>query len=300
MLPTWLKYSAGTGVALLLVALLVACACAWMMRRYTTYAPLDISPADCGLTFIPFRVRGAAGASLACWFIPAAQPRAVLIASHGVADSKSGMLPYLLPYQRAGFSLVLYDLRHHGESGGRDCTLGYWETRDLLDITRQVRADYANGLPIAYWGFSLGATTALLAAARDPHIMAVVAQSPFVSLRETVRHYAWRFFHVPAPLAALGVRIFEWHTGTRADDVDVPRIAAALTNRPILLIGSPHDQQVPCAWLERLHSALPAAELLLGPFGHDDGMPGNDTATNACADTSRALAFLAAALNPEP
>ncbi len=296
MLPTWLKYCAGAGLVLVLVTLLVACACAWMMRRYTTYTPLDISPADCGLTFIPFRVRGAAGASLACWFIPAEQPRAVLIASHGVADSKNGLLPYLLPYQRAGFSLVLYDLRHHGESTGRDCTLGYFETRDLLEITRQVRADYANGLPVVYWGFSLGATTALLAAARDVQVAAVVAQSPFVSLRETVRHYAWRFFHVPATLAALGVRIFEWQTGARANDVDVPRAAASLAGRPILLIGSPTDRQVPSVWLERLHTALPGAELLFGPFGHDDGMPVNGAATNDCGDAHRAIAFLSAAL----
>jgi len=296
MLPTWLKYSAGAGITLLLLALLVAFTCAWMMRHYATYAPLDISPADCGLTFMPFRVRGAADAALACWFIPAEQPRAIMIASHGVADSKSGMLPYLLPYQRAGFSLVLYDLRHHGESSGRDCTLGYWETRDLLDITRQVRADYANGLPIVYWGFSLGATTALLAAARDPHVTAVVAQSPFVSLRETVRYYAGRFYHVPAPLAALGVRIFEWQTGARANDVDVPRAAAGLADRPILLMGSPNDRQVPCAWLARLHAALPGAALVLGPFGHDDGMPVNGADTSDGADASRAIAFLSAAL----
>ena len=296
MLPTWLKYCAGAGVALLLIAVLVAFTCAWMMRHYATYTPLDISPADCGLSFIPFRVRGAAGASLACWFIPADQPRAIMIASHGVADSKNGMLPHLLPYLRAGFSLVLYDLRHHGESSGRDCTLGYLEIRDLLEITRQVRADYANGLPVVYWGFSLGATTALLAAARDPQVAAVVAQSPFVSLREVVCYYAWRFFHVPAPLAALGVRIFEWQTGARANDVDVPRIAARLAGRPVLLLGSPNDRQVPCAWLERLHTALPGTELVLGPYGHDDGPLTNDTATNECADARHAIEFLSAAL----
>jgi pimeloyl-ACP methyl ester carboxylesterase len=296
----WLKYGLLPGLTLLVLAVLVACACAWMMRRYTTYMPLDLSPADCGLSFIPFRVRGAAGANLACWFIPAEQPRAVMIASHGVADGKNSVLMYLLPYLRAGFSLVVYDLRHHGESSGRDCTLGYFETRDLLEITRHVRAEYANGRPIVYWGFSLGATTSLLAAARDPQVAAIVAQSPFVNLRDVVRYYAGRFFWVPPPLSALGVRIFEWYTGARAAEVDVPRVAAALTNRPILLIGSPNDRQVPRVWLDQLHTAVPGAELLLGPFGHDDGMLAADTPMDDNAEIRRAIEFLTAAVPARP
>lgn len=299
-MQAWLKYGLLPGLTLLALAVVVACVCAWMMRRYTTSMPLDLSPADCGLSFIPFRVRGAASASLSCWFIPAEKPRAVMIASHGIADSKSGVLLYLLPYLRAGYSLVVYDLRHHGESSGRDCTLGCFETRDLLEITRHVRAEYANGLPLVYWGFSLGATTSLLAAARDARVVAIVAQSPFVNLRAVVRYYAWRFFWVPPPLAALGVRIFEWYTGARAADVDVLRVAAALTNRPILLIGSPHDRQVPHAWLTRVHTALPGAELLLGPYGHDDGMLAADTPVDDNAEIRRAIEFLTAAVPARP
>ena len=45
MLPTWLKYSAGAGVALLLIAVLVAFTCAWMMSAIngTMLPPADTS-----------------------------------------------------------------------------------------------------------------------------------------------------------------------------------------------------------------------------------------------------------------
>jgi len=284
----------GCLIGVVLLVLFAAAVSAFMIRRYTTYTAFDITPSDFGLTYIPFTVQGARAARVHGWYIPANQARAVLIASHGVADSKNGMLPYLLRFHQHGLSIVVYDLRHHGESTGRDCTLGYFETRDLLAVTRHVREQLAPpGAPVVYWGFSLGATISLLAAARQPQVRAVIAQSPFISLRAVVRYYAWRFFLLPPPVAMLGVRFFELITGARAADVDLQRAVAGLASTPVLIIGSPQDRQVPYAWLERAHALLPSSQLIVGPYGHDDGMTmdaGDDE------DVVHGVAFIKAAL----
>ena len=64
----------------------------------------------------------------------AAHSRAVIIASHGVADSKNGVMAALVPFVRAGYSLVLYDMRHHNESSGREWTWDQVERVSVDDI----------------------------------------------------------------------------------------------------------------------------------------------------------------------
>jgi pimeloyl-ACP methyl ester carboxylesterase len=124
-------------------------------------------------------------------------------------------------------------------------------------------------------------------------VRAVIAQSPFISLRAVVRYYAWRFFMLPPPVAMLGIRFFELVTGARAGDVDVARAVAGLATTPVLIIGSPHDRQVPYAWLQQLHALLPTSELVTGPYGHDDG---TNMDVSDDGDVEHGLAFISAAL----
>ena len=280
------------------IAVFCVCAsavCSWMITRYGTFTAFDIDPGACGCAFTRFSVDGARGARLSGWVVSAPGSRAVLIASHGIADSKNGILPFVIPFVTAGYTVVLYDLRHHNESTGKHCTLGYWETEDLLRVTDYVVANVAGGRPVCYWGFSLGATVALLAAARRADIAAVIAQSPFTSMREVVGYYLWHFYHLPAALVVpLALRISAWRSGMRAEEVDVLAAAPALRRVPVLLIGSPTDRQVPLRWLQRIQAALGAnCELLIGPYGHDGmAQAQSSPAHGVLTDTEHALVFL--------
>ena len=275
------------------LALVGAFVCATVIAGYRTLTSFDITPKNVGLEFEPFTMHGARGAEIAGWYLPAEHSRAVVIASHGVADSKNGILPALVPLVRAGYSLVLYDMRHHCASSGRECTLGFWETEDLLRITDHARNTFARSQPLCYWGFSLGAVVSLLAAARNHEVVAVVAQSPFISMREVVAYYLWRFYFLPPwPLVPLALAWLRLRTGVRHEDVDLRIAARTLKHTPVLLLGSPDDPQVPLEWIERLHGFIgPSSQLMVGPYGHYDGTITSDGSACEQADMSRAIEF---------
>ncbi|MCX7848503.1 MAG: alpha/beta hydrolase [bacterium] len=267
--------------------------CSYLLTSYRTFSTFEVTPLDFGIGYERFSVAGVQGARLGCWYVPAEGMRGIVIVSHGIGDSKQGVLPYVVKFHRAGYGLVLYDLRRHGESSGKYCTIGYYETEDLVRVTAHVRREYADGKPILYWGFSLGGTISLLAAGRDEGVRAVVAQSPFPSLREVVKHYAWVFYWIPpVPVVALGLKLMEWRTGVRAEEVDVRVVAEKLRGRPVLLIGSERDRQVPLRWLEGMKREFgEGAELVVGPYGHDDGFLTSEEVEGGCADIDHAIAF---------
>jgi len=235
------------------------------------------NPKNYNLEYRSFNIEGSNNANLACWFVPAENSHAVLIVTHGIADSKNSIFPQLIPYVKAGFSLVVYDMRHHYESTGKYCTLGFWETKDLILVTKYVEKYLANNLPICYWGFSLGATVSILAAAKMENITAVVAQSPFVSLKSVVYYYSRKFYHFfPWPVIDIALIFFQKKTGAVFKEVDIKQYRKELHRKPVLLIGSERDSQVPLKWLKAIQYNLgPSAELLVGPYGHNDCIKNN-------------------------
>ena len=295
---TLLHYILFLLLALIPIIIALSIYCALVIVRHRTMVDCDCTPADFGLEYSSFSIKGNCDAVLSGWFIPAKNSDAVIIASHGVADSKNGILSYLVPYVAAGYSLVVYDLRHHKDSTGKYCSLGYWESRDLVTMTEYVKDSLANGQPICYWGFSLGATVSLLAAANTKDVSAVISQSPFVSIRQVVSHYMVRFYHLPAwPTVPIGISFMDWLAETSSRDVDIAGIADKLTNTPILLIGSPNDTQVPLHWLETLQRIIgDSADLLVGPYGHPDIGQNNQSYEPERQEITYSTAFLKNAL----
>ncbi len=281
----------GSGLALVITSY----ACSLLITQYRTFTAQIQTPEDFGIDYDQFTVTGADNAKISCWFIPAMQSKAVVIVSHGVADGKSGLLTCVLPFIKSGFSIVMYDLRHHGESTGDFCTLGYYETNDLLLLTDYVKKNLADGKPLCYWGFSLGATISILAVSKRNDVKAVVARSPFENIRNVVKHYAWKFYYMPYfPVVPLALKFFEWKTGAKVDDVDIYKNNDKSTLPPVLLIGSEDDKQVPFQWLENIRGSIGnSAELLVGHYGHTEIF---EAMESDGIDIERAISFLSEAI----
>jgi uncharacterized protein len=125
----------------------------------------------------------------AAWlYRPAASgPAPVVVMGHGFAGTRDvGLEPFAEHFVAAGLAAAVFDYRGFGASGGAE--------RQLVDPWRQledwhaalaaVRArDDVDGERVALWGSSLGAGHALIVAAQDPAVRAVVAQVPLVDSR---------------------------------------------------------------------------------------------------------------------
>jgi len=130
------------------------------------------------------------GVELAGWFIPHPDSRVVIVFSHGTGANGPGLWlgGYGTFLYEGGYSIFVFDHRGHGQSSGRVSTLGPREVRDFLGAVRYLRSrDDVAGDRIGAFGISMGSGVVLAAAAEEPAIKAVVADSVLADLGVTVR-----------------------------------------------------------------------------------------------------------------
>lgn len=258
--------AAGAAGAFVVLSLLAF----WIAVRPPRIA-IPLAPADYRLEPEAVSIEADDGVRLAGWLIARAGAPAVVFL-HGYPADKRDMLP-LAAALAPRFTVLLMDLRHFGQSGGGATTLGLRERRDLSRVLDFLAA---RGFPrVGVFGFSLGGAVALMAAAEDARIGAVVAYAPFADLESLGRDlYVWL-----GPLGAPFVRLMTlWGRLFLGGDLThlSPVSAARGLGTPVFLIHSREDEQIPFAHAERLREALganPRAEFYFSPRGRHGELP---------------------------
>ncbi len=195
-------------------------------------------------------------ARIAAEFFPG-ERRATIILSHGYGDHQEQMLPYADFLHKRGFSVLTYDMRNRGHSGGDAVTLGALEYLDLIAAVDQLmaRADVDHAR-IGVMGVSLGGSTSLLAAAQDPRIKAVVDDSGFSDAPNVIETSFEHFIGLPAfPFAPVTVFIVRLRTGIDPNQIRPMDAVARISPRPLLIIHCMQDEIVPPANSDRNFAA---------------------------------------------
>jgi pimeloyl-ACP methyl ester carboxylesterase len=184
-----------------------------------------------------------------------------------VADNRRSGVGIAERFTPQGYDVLAYDSRAHGQSGGEHCTYGFHERRDVSRALDAVGAAEA-----ILFGSSMGGAVALQAAAVEPRIRGVIAQSAFADLGEVVRERARRFGPlVRASEVRAALRLAEQQASFRVDDVS-PRTAAAAIRVPVLLVHGERDRETPADHSRRIYAALggPRRLLVVPGAGHND------------------------------
>jgi alpha-beta hydrolase superfamily lysophospholipase len=154
--------------------------------------------------------------------------------------------------RQAGFNVLLFDLRRHGESGGERVTLGYKERLDFGGAVSYLR-QRSPGNRVFLFGVSMGAAAALLAAAEDTEIVAVIADSSFSSLDHTVAHHLKLFLGLPRFPLGDELIFFVEHLGEfRSEDLNLEEAVKGIGDRPLLFIAGDKDRRMPVEIQKRL------------------------------------------------
>jgi fermentation-respiration switch protein FrsA (DUF1100 family) len=135
------------------------------------------------------------GETCAAWHYPGTNGACVVMAAGTAVPKEPGTDRFATSFNQAGFTVLAFDFRHLGESGG--------QPRQVVRV-REQQADYeaaiefARTLPgvdpakIAIWGFSLAGGHVLAVGARQPELAAVIAQTPLADARaiapNAIRH----------------------------------------------------------------------------------------------------------------
>ncbi len=216
---------------------------------------LTSSPADYGLAFEEVTFPSTDGVTLSGWFLRGGTRRAVVACAHGLFRSRREVLDRAAFFRQQGYDTLVFDLRRHGKSGGELVTLGYQERRDYEGAVEFLRRE-REGAPVVLYGVSMGAAAALLAARETPAVEAIVADSPFLNIDHTVAHHVKLFFGLPRfPFASALLWFLEMRGGFDRRDFDLEAAAAALGERPLLVIAGSEDERMPTELQKRVAQA---------------------------------------------
>ena len=179
-------------------------------------------------------------------FFPGTDHAAIILAS-GYGDTQDQMLPIAEFLHQAGFNILTYNSRARSTSGGRYVTLGVLEQKDLISIVNYL-AHKADVDPnrIGVLGISMGGSVAVLAAANDREIKAVVDDSGFSDAPRVIAASFEHFIHLPAfPFAPVTVLIADLRAGIDVTRVRPMDVIAQISPRPVLIIHEAGDFVVP-------------------------------------------------------
>src|ERR1017187_770608 len=217
-------------------------------RQYHYPDPNDgKTPRSYNLDFRWIQFTSSDGIPLRGWYIPAPGPaRGTMIYCHGLNRTRIEMLPDAVFGHSLGYNGLLFDFRHQGMSGGAVTTLGYQERLDVLAAVRYALEQQHAAQPVVVWGVSMGAASALLAAAESPDISAVISDSSFDSMMGTIRHHLKLFLHLPGfPIADEVAYWTAWRGHFSPKDFDLVKATERIGDRPILFVAVEGDRRMP-------------------------------------------------------
>jgi pimeloyl-ACP methyl ester carboxylesterase len=237
---------------------------------YPRRNPPLITPADLGLPFDATVVESD-GVTLPAWFIPArdGRPGPGVVLVHGWESARDRTLPMVTFLHAVGYHCLTFDVRGHGANPPETLPLSAGEFGLDAGAAFSAMLERPEVTIGAISGHSMGAIGAILAAAADTRVAALVASSapagPYRLTRQT-----FRLAHLPIPdpiaypLAWLTTRVYLRPRGHRVHDVSASAAIARYAG-PILLAHGEHDAIVPSSHMARLASA--AREARAGDIG---------------------------------
>jgi alpha-beta hydrolase superfamily lysophospholipase len=275
----------------------------WVVTRRAFHFPdkenAGLTPASFKLAFDDVAFKATDGVDIKGWWVPSAEDRGSVILVHGLNRTRLEMIRKVPFLNSLGWNVLLFDLRHHGESAGASTTFGFREKDDVKGAVAFVRGRSKG--PVVLWGVSLGAASVMLEAAEDPSVDAVVCDSSYLSLKDTVPHHLALFRRFAlwlriVPVWPVADEALFW-IGKRGDfpteKVDVEEAAAHLQGRPLLVVACSGDRRMPKEIAFKLQAAAgKSADVLVVPGethggAYRDGTAAYQTAVSKILDEAR-------------
>ena len=194
------------------------------------------------------------------WWMASSKDSATVVMIHGVKKNRTDVLRAAVALRHAGFNVLVFDGRAHGNSEGRYVTYGYYERRDVETAIQWLIAERGiDSDRIGLAGESMGAAIALQVAAESPFVRAVWADSPFASLRRVTEEFASRVTRLPqvvlSPVLWTTIRMANYRGKFNVESVN-PLKHADQIKCPVFLVHGTLDQVIAANHSRDIHSAL--------------------------------------------
>jgi fermentation-respiration switch protein FrsA (DUF1100 family) len=234
--------------------------------------PTEQTPADEGLDFREVGFESTDGISLKGWWVPGDDSSRAVVLVHGLDGSKADehVLKTASVYSGAGYGVLMFDLRGHGESEGKRTTVGYREVRDVRGALSMLEGQGFEPGGVVLHGWSMGGATVLRSAPRMG-VSAVVEESGYADLPLLLNDRLPENSGLPSffnpgifLMAKLFLDLDPW--AVRPEE-DVAKLSEE--GVPVMIIHSTDDEVVPFEHAEMLVASYPDAEFWrIEGYGH--------------------------------
>ena len=248
----WLGNLLTVVVVLALLKVLV-----WFLEPRMAFFPwrgVQETPAAAGIQYSDHSIRTADGETLHGWWMEHPSARAQIIYWHGNGGNLSLWSDVLIDLQRRGFSVFAVDYRGYGASTGSPSEKGIYRDGDAATtyFTEKLRKP---GVPVVFWGRSLGCSVASYMAAKSAPD-GLVLESPFPDVASVFAgNPVMRVLSVFSNYTFATARHLEAYTG------------------PLLVLHGDADSIIPFAAGRRVYDRAPTTRktfVVLTGFDHND------------------------------
>jgi fermentation-respiration switch protein FrsA (DUF1100 family) len=205
----------------------------------------ELTAADAGKPVERVAFQASDGMQLVGWFVAGDSDGAAIAVSHG--SYANGPIAYrgVAFLSEAGYHVLVFDHRGHGQSGGRLTTLGPREAQDMVGAVAYLRSrPDLDPERIGAIGCSMGSAVVIGAAALDPAIKAVVAEGVYADMAELWMRFGYvglRGTSIDWSWGGL-MRKGAWlWTGYPVDTFKPEALVAHISPRPVLIIHGEYD-----------------------------------------------------------
>ncbi len=217
---------------------------------------LMVNPREISEDVRSWSTQTADGLTLRGLYLPTEEQRHLIVLVHGMWSSWLEMAGLGRDLHGRGFDVLLFDLRGHGESDPSRLYLGRRERADLRAVMDWAESVGFSDDRIGWLGYSMGGSTVLMEAARNPGIQVAVIDSPYADLPKLLETQLSKHSGLPRwfnPGILLAARVIY---GVRTDDLVPIRFARDWGERPLLLIHGESDTTVPVSQAYELAQTL--------------------------------------------
>jgi len=244
--------------------------------------PVLRTPDEYGMTYEDVSFTTEDGVKITGWFIPASSDK-IIISNHfspanryGFAGHKEGLdyaggfevnfLPRYKALHEAGYNILAYDLRGHGDSAdGEDgiSGVGYYEWQEVLASLAFVRSHpNMKDFDISLMSMCMGANATINAMDRSPEsfkdVKSLIAIAPLKG-QTTIERNAERMGIEPSHAIPAFNKIYHDMTGLNVPDHDITKKAGAI-NVPTFFLQVRDDMNSRWEDVQAIYDATPVAD----------------------------------------